>query len=163
MHSGQEQPSCGKLFQTREAGYGQLTSTDRIQSLYCLLTAVNVCVHMSQFCVCHHRQAHSKQLKFLSYLQGQPLLEQLRFECPAKGLNSGTTCWNALHSPCATWFCLMNSLRTLMFLSKHWRAWARRSFTGSLAHRANTARYSRGRDNFTSARCSFWAKICLTW
>lgn len=65
--------------------------------------------------------------------------------------------------PWAMGFCLMYSLRTLMFLSRHCRAWARRSFTGSLAHNANTAMYSSGNNSFTRARCNFWAKIWRTW
>lgn len=65
--------------------------------------------------------------------------------------------------PWARGFCLMYSLRTEMFLRRHCRACARRSFTGSLAHRANTARYSRGSSNFTRARCNFCAKIWRTW
>lgn len=67
------------------------------------------------------------------------------------------------HWPWASGFCLMYSLRTEMFFRRHCRAWARRSFTGSLAQRAKTARYSSGSSSLTRAKCNFWAKIWRTW
>lgn len=59
--------------------------------------------------------------------------------------------------------CFRYSRRRLMFLTRHWRACALRSFTGSLAHSVNTARYSSGRRNLHRPLCSFWAKACRTW